>query len=49
LLHTHVVYRCKVAIEDSHLDIQLDSRATHSLIDWPGFGSVRVRGSWART
>jgi hypothetical protein len=31
LLHTHVVYRCKVAIEDSHLDIQLDSRATHSL------------------
>jgi hypothetical protein len=33
LLHTLVVYRCKVAIEDSHLDIQLDSRAIHSLTE----------------
>jgi len=41
LLHTHVVYRCKVAIEDSHLDIQLDSRATHSLTVYAPFpGSI---------
>jgi hypothetical protein len=26
LLHTHVVYRNKVLIEDKHLGIQLDSR-----------------------
>jgi hypothetical protein len=36
LLHTLVVYRCKVSIEDRHLGIQLDSQVLTSLTggDW---------------
>ena len=33
LLHTLVVYRYKVVIEDNHLRIQLDSWVIHTLTD----------------
>ena len=39
----------KITYENCGMIAGLSTCGLWDIVDWPGFGSVRVRGSWART